>query len=230
MSGTALAISATRIDPELRRGSPSVWPLRFPPTGRLPAAPHESSAPANGIRMRAGRPRSRGGEPMAGQVQIRILQKAPRIIGVLKRSGEPMRPLLGQTCGLRENEFPRRQAASHRFCNRPPWTPFVPLRRSSWPFVDIFLPFRPSWISSSPYPTFGGPLSIPLQPLRAPSSFFVSLRGNLFAFSPFVDIFFPLSDLRRPPLDPPPTPSWPFVVLRGPSWISFVFRGSWWRL
>ena len=32
---------------------------------------------------------------------------------------------------------------------------------------------------------------------------------------------FPLPDLWQSPLEPPPTPSWPFAVLRGPSWISF---------
>ena len=35
--GTASPISATRIDPERPRGSLSVWPLRFTPTGWLPA-------------------------------------------------------------------------------------------------------------------------------------------------------------------------------------------------
>ena len=92
--------------------------------------------------------------------------------------------------------------------------PFVALRRSSWPFVDIFLPFpfRPSWTSSSPFPTLGEPLSIHLQPLRGPSPFFVSLRGYLFvlpapSWIPFVDFFF----LR--------VHSWPFVVLPAPSWI-----------
>ena len=92
--------------------------------------------------------------------------------------------------------------------------PFVALRRSSCPFVDIFLPFpfRPSWTSSSPFPTLGEPLSIHLQPLRGPSPFFVSLRGYLFvlpapSWIPFVDFFF----LR--------VHSWPFVVLPAPSWI-----------
>ena len=60
--------------------------------------------------------------------------------------------------------------------------PFVALRRSSWPFVDIFLPF----------PGIGRLLI--LSPLGGP---------------------------WRIPLEPPPTPSWPFAVLRGPSWISF---------
>ena len=63
-----------------------------------------------------------------------------------------------------------------------PSCPFVeilypPSRFFSDPSVEIFLPFRPSWISSSPYPTLGEPLSIPRQPLRAPSPFFVPLRG-----------------------------------------------------
>ena len=78
------------------------------------------------------------------------------------------------------------------------------------------LPFRPSWISSSPYPTLGGPLSIPLQPLRGPSSSLVALRGHVFAFafSPFVDIFFPLPDPRRS-LQPLRGPSSFLVALRG---------------
>ena len=82
------------------------------------------------------------------------------------------------------------------------------------PGVEIF----------SPFPTFGNPLSIPRQPLSGPSPFFVPLRGNLFAFSPFVGILPPLPDLRQTPPVPPPTPSRPFVVLRAPSWKSlFAF-------
>ena len=38
--GTASAISPTWINRERRHGSPSAWPLRFPPTGWLPAASH----------------------------------------------------------------------------------------------------------------------------------------------------------------------------------------------
>ena len=93
MSGTALAISATRIDPELRRGSASVWPLRLPPTGWLPAAPHESSAPAKGIRNKdAGGTPALPGDPFGRPVQIRILQKARSI----NRRGVPCgRPLFG---------------------------------------------------------------------------------------------------------------------------------------
>ena len=41
---------------------------------------------------------------------------------------------------------------------------------------------------------------------------FSALGGNLFS----------LPDLWRIPLELSPTPSWPFVVLRGPSWISFL--------
>ena len=93
--------------------------------------------------------------------------------------------------------------------------PFVALRRSSWPFVDFFLPFPGN---PFPFPTFGRALSSLLQPLRGPSPFFVALRGFLFAFS---WKSFPLPDLWRIPLEPSPTPSWPFAVLRGPSWISF---------
>ena len=97
--------------------------------------------------------------------------------------------------------------------------PLVALRRSSWPFVDMFLPlpFRPSWTSSPPFPTLGSPLSIPLQPLRGPSPFFVALRGYVFAFSfsPFVDIFLPF----------PFRPSWKSFclflrALPSPSWIT----------
>ena len=46
--GTASAISPTWINRERRQGSPSAWPLRFPPTGWLPAASHWSSAAAKG--------------------------------------------------------------------------------------------------------------------------------------------------------------------------------------
>ena len=111
--------------------------------------------------------------------------------------------------------------------------PFVALRRSSWPFVDMFLPFpfRPSWITALPFPTLGGSLSILLQPLRVPSLFFVALRGYVFAFafSPFVSILSP-----TPPLaDPYRSPSNPFVALRCSSWpfvdkfLPFPFRPSW---
>ena len=38
--GTASAISPTWINRERRRGSPSAWPMRFPPAGWLPVALH----------------------------------------------------------------------------------------------------------------------------------------------------------------------------------------------
>ena len=38
--GTASAISPTWINRERRHGSPSAWPMLFPPTGWLPAASH----------------------------------------------------------------------------------------------------------------------------------------------------------------------------------------------
>ena len=73
--GTASAISPTWINRERRHGSPTAWPLLFPPTGWLPAASHGSSAAAKGTGC--GRDaRAPRGKPMAGQVQIRILQKA----------------------------------------------------------------------------------------------------------------------------------------------------------
>ena len=40
MPGTASAISPTWINRERSHGSPSAWPLLFPPTGWLPAASH----------------------------------------------------------------------------------------------------------------------------------------------------------------------------------------------
>ena len=46
--GTASAIFPTWINRERRHGSPSAWPMRFPPTGWLPAASHGSSAAAKG--------------------------------------------------------------------------------------------------------------------------------------------------------------------------------------
>ncbi len=48
--------------------------------------------------------------------------------------------------------------------------------------------------------------------IRVHSWFAVFLCGNLF-FPP---------DLWRNPLEPSPTPWWPFVVLRGPSWITLL--------
>ena len=100
----------------------------------------------------------------------------------------------------RQNDLPRCE-----FCKR------LPLDRCFSSFLEIF----------SPFPTFGGSLLSLLQPLSGPSLFFVALRGYVFAFSPFVNIFFPLPDPWRTPIEPPPTPSRPFAVLRGPSWISF---------
>ena len=46
--GTASAISPTWINRERSHGSPSAWPMGFPPTGWLPAASHGSSAAAKG--------------------------------------------------------------------------------------------------------------------------------------------------------------------------------------
>ena len=47
-TGTASVISTTWINRQRRHGSPSAWPLLFPPTGWLPAASHGSSAAAKG--------------------------------------------------------------------------------------------------------------------------------------------------------------------------------------
>ena len=98
--------------------------------------------------------------------------------------------------------------------------PFVALCRSSWPFVDILLPFPGN---PSPYPTFGRPLSSLRQPLRGPSPFFVALRGNLFTFSwksflPLATSGGSLSSLRQPLRGPLPF----FVALRG-----YLFTFSW---
>ena len=78
--------------------------------------------------------------------------------------------------------------------------PLKQFRLASWPFAVLR---GPSWISlfspsRTPFPTLGGSLSILLQPLSSPSSFFVALRGYLFlslrapSWIPFVDIFFGL--------------------------------------
>ena len=67
--------------------------------------------------------------------------------------------------------------------------------------------FAFSWKSFLPFPTLGGSLSSLLQPLSGPSV----LRGPSWNPSPF-------SPARG---GTSPTPSWPFAVLRGPSWISF---------
>ena len=67
---------------------------------------------------------------------------------------------------------------------------------SSWPFVD----FRPL------------PWRTPFFPLRGNLS--SALRGHLHPA---------LGGILS---SPPPTPWWPFVVLRGPSWTPFPFRPS----
>ena len=71
------------------------------------------------------------------------------------------------------------------------------LRAPSW---NPYGPF-PSWITLLPSCPFTHPFrGFLFQPLRVPSWI------TLFPFSPFVDIFFPLPDPWRPPLDLPPTP------------------------
>ena len=69
----------------------------------------------------------------------------------------------------------------------------------SWPFTD---PFR---VFSNPLESLRGFIFCPLN--RS----FIALGGNLFS----------LPDLWRIPLEFSPTPSWPFVVLRGPSRTPF---------
>ena len=111
--------------------------------------------------------------------------------------------------------------------------PFVALRRSSWPFVEIFLPFP-----GNPFSPLGDPWRIPLEPPPTPSWPFAVLRGPSWkSFCLFLEILSPLGDLWRIPLEPPPTPSWPFAVLRGPSWKSFCLfleilspLGDLWRI
>ena len=46
--GTALTISPTWIKRERRHGSPSAWPMRFPPAGWLPAASHRAQRQPKG--------------------------------------------------------------------------------------------------------------------------------------------------------------------------------------
>ena len=70
--GTASVISATWIDRQRYRGSPSAWPLRLLPTWWLPAKSLGSSATPISNRMRAGRPRSQGmpnHSPLEGESQ-----------------------------------------------------------------------------------------------------------------------------------------------------------------
>ena len=68
--------------------------------------------------------------------------------------------------------------------------PLVALRRSSWPFVEIFLPFRGN--PFSPWRSLAGPS-------RASSNPFVPLRGYLFPLvSFFVALHGPLSSLFQP--------------------------------
>ena len=62
LPGTASGISAPWFDPHLRRGSPRALPLRFTPTGPLTGCNITLTLRKlhPGIRLRAGRPRSRG--------------------------------------------------------------------------------------------------------------------------------------------------------------------------
>ena len=77
MFGTASALSATWFDPKLRRWPPRALPVRFTPKGPLSACnlPLTLRDLQPGMRMRAGRPRSRGA-PLGRPVQIGILQEA----------------------------------------------------------------------------------------------------------------------------------------------------------
>ena len=139
----------TRIDPELRSGSPSVWPLRFyrRQAGCLQHRTRAQRQPTaygyKGIRMRAGRPRSRG-DPFGRPLQIRILQQAPWIsLFLFLFLPGPSRTL------SRPSADPSRSPAN----------PFVPLRGPSCPFVDIFFLFSfSSWSFADPFPTRGGSL------------------------------------------------------------------------
>ena len=96
------------------------------------------------------------------------------------------------------------------------------------PLSSLFQPLRVP--SRTPFPTFGRPLSIPLQPLSGPSPFFVALRGNVFAFcpswtssSPFPTFGRSLSSLLQPLSGPSPF----FVALRGYRGNVFAFCPSW---
>ena len=71
------------------------------------------------------------------------------------------------------------------------------------PLSSLFQPLKVP--SRTPFPTFGGSLLSLLQPLRGPS---------WISFCLFVEILSPLGAPRRIPLEPSPTPSWPFGVLR----------------
>ena len=67
----------------------------------------------------------------------------------------------------------------------------------------------PSWTPFESFPTPWNPFAdSSFCPLNR---YFSALGGNLFS----------LPNLWRIPLELSPTPSWPFVVLRAPSWISF---------
>ena len=121
------------------------------------------------------------GKPMASQVQIPfegvILQEHSAPISCPTPNFAKGSPFNKFFRALDRNLFPSRPLADP---SRASSNPFVALRRSSWPFVDIFLPFP----------------------------------GNLS----------PLPDLWRIPVEPSPTPQWPFVLLRAPSWITlFLF-------
>ena len=98
--------------------------------------------------------------------------------------------------------------------------PLEPPPTPSWPFVDIFFPFRGNL---SPLPD---PWRIPLEPPPTPSWPFAVLRGpSWISFCLFLEIFLPcptfggsLSSLLQPLRGPSPF----FVALRG-----YLFAFSW---
>ena len=68
--GTASAISPTWIDRERRHGSPSAWPMLFPPDRVAACSIALKLSGGQRDRMRAGRPRSQGNHsPLEGESQ-----------------------------------------------------------------------------------------------------------------------------------------------------------------
>ena len=83
-------------------------------------------------------------------------------------------------------------------------------------FFDLPVPGSPLWIAPVSFVVLRGYRFSLSVFLRGPSG--TPFESFPTPWSPLAD---PLPDLWQSPLEPPPTPSWPFAVLRGPSWISF---------
>ena len=107
----------------------------------------------------------------------------------------------GRPARILVKALPRRQSAGE------PTNPVKPIATT---LPSLVRAGRPRSQGSQPFPAINPTYWRILQ--KAPlNRSFSALGGNLFC----------LPDLWRIPLELSPTPSWPFVVLSGPSWIPF---------